>query len=147
MSKNFERVYTNTDYYDGPRKGIADFEGKPHAYSCIFERDLDGWSDIFLLMSINEDVLRLALEDWQIWCRWEAAFHQGTITLDSHPALPADRIRHEELKILIGNQLEPNPELSLKCRGEFRAETPIAGRGLCNQRLLEVRWIKIEIGK
>ena len=34
---SFERVYTMTDDYDGPRRGIASFRGKPHAYTCPFD--------------------------------------------------------------------------------------------------------------
>lgn len=32
LKPGYERFYTVLDYYDGPRKGIADFQGKPHLY-------------------------------------------------------------------------------------------------------------------
>lgn len=34
--ERFERVYTMTDYYDGPRGGIADFERAPHLYGSLW---------------------------------------------------------------------------------------------------------------
>jgi hypothetical protein len=30
LKPDFEEVFTVTDYYDGPRKGIANVRGKPH---------------------------------------------------------------------------------------------------------------------
>jgi len=39
----FEKVHTMTDYYDGPRKGIADFAGQPH----FFESGLNDDNDAF----------------------------------------------------------------------------------------------------
>jgi hypothetical protein len=35
----FERVHTMTDYYDGPRGGIADFRGTPHLYESEWRDD------------------------------------------------------------------------------------------------------------
>ncbi len=32
----FETVFTVTDYYDGPRQGIANYRGYQHFYDCIF---------------------------------------------------------------------------------------------------------------
>src|SRR5687768_8510315 len=37
----FERVYTVTDYWDGPREGIADFQDVPHLYRSIFLKEDD----------------------------------------------------------------------------------------------------------
>lgn len=37
LDASFERVYTVTDYHDGPRRGIADFNGKPHLFVSEFE--------------------------------------------------------------------------------------------------------------
>jgi len=131
-----------TDYYDGPRGGIADFEGRPHIYNSVLDDLRDGYTDTFLLMPIEEDLFQLALEDWAIWCRWEDAFHTGKATPETHPALPQDRARHEELKRLIGDRLAANPALSVRAHGEFRSGPPSTLRrsGLHD---LEVRWTKV----
>ena len=57
-----------TDYFDGPRGGIADYQGRPHLYESIFDDDAGEYSDIFRLSPIPEDLFELALEDWQICC-------------------------------------------------------------------------------
>lgn len=124
-----------TDYYDGPRGGVADFEGRPHAYAALFNEEMGGYSEIFLLMPVEEDVFRLAMEDWAIWLRWEEAYHAGKASLDTHPALPEERARHEELKKLIGDRLTPTSSTSQKAKGEFRT-----GKDKDGGDSLEVRW-------
>jgi hypothetical protein len=37
----YERVHTMTDYYDGPRKGLANFEGMPHLYEAEWDDQAD----------------------------------------------------------------------------------------------------------
>jgi hypothetical protein len=92
-SAEFEIIYTMTDYYDGPRAGIASFHGIPHLYQSLFDYTHDDWTDIYLLKPIDEATFRLALEDWEIYKRWETARMNGQATIDTHPALPEDRLR------------------------------------------------------
>ena len=135
---HFERVHTMTDYYDGPRGGIADYEGQPHLYESIFN-DVDGYTDIFQLSPVPPDLFALALEDWQIWLRWETAFHNGQTSRDTHPALPADRNRHDELEPILMDRLVIDASNCLSAHAEFRVrDVPEwSGRGF---RPLEVKW-------
>src|SRR6202012_5170669 len=95
-----ETVFTVTDYYDGPRKGIANFRGKPHFYECIFDSGKDDYSVVYRLTPLDEHVFHLAMESWDIWRRWERAFHTGKTNMETHPALPQDKSRYEELKTI-----------------------------------------------
>ena len=45
LKPGYEEVFTVTDYYDGPRQGIANFKGKPHFYDCIFDEARQDYSD------------------------------------------------------------------------------------------------------
>jgi len=36
-----EQVLTVGYYWDGPKTGVAKFNGEPHAYECIFDDRLD----------------------------------------------------------------------------------------------------------
>jgi len=102
---NSEPVHTMTDYYDGPRAGIADVDGVPHLYDSTFA-DIDRDDrDVFELRVVDDDTLRLALEDWQIWLRWEAAYHAGRTPIATHPALPEETDRHLALKGLLEPRL------------------------------------------
>jgi hypothetical protein len=69
MERQYEKVHTMTDYYDGPRGGVADFNGLPVIYQSEFT-DIDSKkADIFLLQPIGEQALQHALEGWEIWLR------------------------------------------------------------------------------
>ena len=82
-SAAYEMVYTITDWYDGARAGVADLKGKPHYYECRWDDAQDDWSEIWLLKPIDHETFRLALEDWQIWERWRAAFDAARATIET----------------------------------------------------------------
>ena len=105
LKSGFEEVFTVTDFYDGPRQGIANFKGKPHFYDCIFDDARQGYSDCYRLTPIPSHIFELAMEDWAIWERWQTTFHAGKTTRDSHPALPQDRTRHEEIRGVLDSAL------------------------------------------
>jgi len=138
-SAMFEIVYTCTDWYDGPRAGIANYCGQPHLFASEWAdgRELD--SDTFLLSPAPMDVFELALEDWQIWRRWETAFHLGQINPDTHPALPEDLRRHEELTNLLEGRLLVDEAATIRKRADFqvRVDSTWSGQGF---RPLEVLW-------
>lgn len=136
MKTDGEVVYTMTNFYDGPAEGIADYEGRPHAYVRTFDdlRDIHEDGDLFELWPVDEDTWRLALEDWAIWERWEVAFHGKRTELDTHPALPEDRPRHEALDSVLKARLAPPEEGKVLARGQFRRReahgAPREGMGL-----------------
>ncbi len=116
----FEVVHTLTDWYDGPRRGVANFQGLPHVFESEWSDGNDMDLDTFLLMPIDSTTFSLALEDWKIWLRWETAFHHGTATRETHPALPEDRERHEELERLIERRLQIDPANAIRKKAKFR---------------------------
>jgi hypothetical protein len=118
---NTDRVLTVNDYYDGPRLGVAEYNGVPHIYEAEFDHSTDEYGDTYFLSPIEPQLLDLVLEDWAIWLRWQAAHARGEVGLDSHPALPAEQDRHEQLKMLIGDQLRVDPKNRPYCRAEFSA--------------------------
>ncbi|AGA28533.1 hypothetical protein [Singulisphaera acidiphila] len=135
----FETVHTLPHWHDGPRQGIADYRGRPHLFESEWRDREDLDEDTFLLMPIDAATFALALEDWAIWRRWEMAFHQGKTTQETHPALPEDRGRHENLERLLDGRLTVDPARAVRSSAEFRARhTP--GWSGCGWRPLEVRW-------
>jgi hypothetical protein len=130
----FERVHTFTDYYDGPREGIADLGGAAHYYKAEWDTDRDDYADTFLLTPVDSETLVLALEDWAIWERWQEAFHEGHTDRATHPALPRDRPRHEEIQRLLAGRFTADPDRAIRKRGEFRV------RADAGESVLEVRW-------
>jgi hypothetical protein len=118
-----DRVLTINDYYDGPRLGVAELNGVPHIYEAEFDHSTDEYGDMYFLTPIDADLLSLLLEDWDIWRHWDIAYKLNEVTVESHPALPEERKRHEELKRAIGDRLRADPVNRLYARGRFgRAE-------------------------
>jgi hypothetical protein len=115
----WDRVYTVNDYYDGPRLGIADVDGLPHIYESEFDYSSDEYSDTYFVSPVDESLLALVLEDWEIWLRWNSAFKRGEVSIESHPALPEDRERHEALKIAIGDRLQVDRARAKCMKGRF----------------------------
>lgn len=134
----FELVHTVTDWYDGPRRGIADCGGVPCLYESEWNDGEDTEAETFLLMPIDLDTFELALEDWAIWLRWLASFHWREATLETHPALPADSDRHETLRRLLGDRLTVQPDRAMRKRGLFQRPAGPAGNGAGWR--LEVLW-------
>ena len=121
----WETVHTVNDFYDAPRRGVADLDGVPHVYSWIDR------FEAYALAPIGPAPLAAILEAWAIWERWEAAHRAGTLTsADQHPALAIDRPRHDALAPLVARGLMADGGRLF--HGEFRGATrPMA---------LEVRW-------
>ena len=126
MSDQFEPVFTVREFHDWPRQGIANFRGTPHSFACIFDDQEDEYSSLYRLKPIDASTLRLALEQWDIWLRWQAAFHRGEVGLESHPALPAERNRYEQLERVLAPALEVPKDAALKAIGKFRSDIEVS---------------------
>ena len=135
----YETVFTVTDYYDGPRKGLANYQGKPHFYECVFDENRDEYSDQYRLTPVDEETFRLAMEDWEIWLKWETAFHAGKADINSHPALPEDRPRHDELRRILDPAVVTDPDRAVIRIGKFdRLKAPNLPESA--SRLVGVKW-------
>ena len=80
-----DTVQTVWEFYDGPRTGIADFRGKPCYFRCQWDFEAGAYSNVYTLFPVDAETLELALEQWDIWRQWEAAFHAGEAPASSHP--------------------------------------------------------------
>lgn len=143
-----QRVRTVVDYWDKPRGGVADHDGRPHVYRSLFrdkERslgalNLESDADLFLLRPIDDAMLALMLEDWAIWERWLRAFHAGEAPPGSHPALPADRPRHDAIWPVILRTLQ----IEEQDPGVLRARAFFEGRDDCELGSTFVTWTLLD---
>jgi hypothetical protein len=119
MNDDYERVHTVTDYYDGPIAGVADFRGAPHLFAAVWDDQEEEYGPVFRLTPLASNTFNLLMEDWQIWRRWEHAFQTGVTTVETHPALPGERARHDELRRQIDAQLKSPVGPEVRIRGEF----------------------------
>jgi hypothetical protein len=128
LKPGYERVFTVTEYFDGPRKGNANYHGRPHFYECVFDEANDNYSDLFQLTPVDTEIFELAMEDWGIWRRWEIAFHTGKADIATRPALPHETKRHLELKNTFaevsGDQHKQSCRSCSPIRGARQVESP-----------------------
>ncbi len=96
-----ERVYVETDWYDGPKAGIADIGGLPHRFVSTFDEMRDDYSDIFLLWPVDKAELDLEIEQWAIFVEWNTRFENGEAKIDTHPAHGGISARWDEIEILL----------------------------------------------
>jgi hypothetical protein len=41
LESGYEKVHTVLDYYDGILTGVADYNGNPHFFECIFDKEVE----------------------------------------------------------------------------------------------------------
>jgi hypothetical protein len=136
----FERVYTVWKYDDGPRDGLADFCGSPHYYKSSWDNESDDYSVVYELSPIDGDLLRAALEQWQLWKFWERAFHAGEVPQSTHPGYGGIDSRYDELEVVINRGIDALGPPVRRVNAEFRAvpSTEHSAPGI--MRELEVAW-------
>jgi hypothetical protein len=107
------------DWYDGPRSGVADYDGRPHYFESQWA-DIDHIDkDWFKLSPISQEVFELELERERLWRKYAEASTIGIVGPEHHPFLPADRPRGEELLQLLKKALTIGEEQHLIGRAEF----------------------------
>jgi hypothetical protein len=117
--RTVERVYTIYEYSDQPRSGIANYEGKAHWFENIFDETSDEYSNDYWLTSLSASQLADAEEQFQIFWRWRQAFDRGEVDLSTHPALPEDVGRYNELKNRIQNAVNSKVTQRFKVSGIY----------------------------
>jgi hypothetical protein len=93
------------DWYDGPRSGVADYEGKPYFFVSQWIDVYTQKEDWFKLSPISQEIFELELERWKLWTNYQAANQAGLVGNEYHPYLPSDRLRGEALTQMLEKQL------------------------------------------
>jgi hypothetical protein len=139
----FERVHMVWDMYDGVRSGIATYRGSPHYFDCAFDRDNGGYTDVYELWPIDEDLLALATEQWQLYRAWERRFHSGEVPVETHPGHRGQNQRYDELQDLIDQRLKIRGAPAHRALARFRAceDQPDLPAGCLRE--VEVDWTDV----
>ncbi len=113
-----EKVYVENDWYDGPRIGIADFNGVPHRFVAHFE-DLKGYEDTFSLFPIAKEELELEVEQWKIYVDWNKKYEDGKAGVETHPGHGGLNQCWDELENLLKQKRESIPGNAILANAEF----------------------------
>lgn len=138
---SLEEVHMIQDYWDQPREGVADYNGLPHYYKCIFDEEKDEWSNTYILKPLDAETLQLLEESQKIFLRWADAYRKGETTIDSHPALAEDSERLAELRNILAYRLTIDAVEDIRADGRFVIEEPEGMSVMPSQAKWRVRWV------
>lgn len=134
-----DTALTTYDWYDGPIAGTANVDGRPHLFDATFDASADEWDHgRFELRPIDDTIVKLVIEDAQIWTRWSDARLRGEDVMASHPTLPVDRARHEAIRDELTRLRAALPEPFMARPTWFWPPTPPGPHGW-----LAVRWERL----
>ncbi|MEK8035045.1 hypothetical protein AACH06_29870 [Ideonella sp. DXS29W] len=96
-----EQVYVENKWYDGPRAGVADVQGKPHRFVSQYDEQEDEYLGTFLIWPIGEEDLLLEQEQWRIFVNWNEDYEAGKVGVESHPGQPGMSGRWDEIEAIL----------------------------------------------
>ncbi|MFD8019550.1 hypothetical protein ACFV6G_03895 [Streptomyces lavendulae] len=118
IADGFERVYAELEWYDGPRVGLADVNGKPH-YFQNHDYDHADEADVYQVWPASEAVVELEREQWAIFARWNERREAGEVGPESHPGHGGIDARYDELELLLVPHHQA-PDSARRLVGELR---------------------------
>jgi hypothetical protein len=96
-----EVVLAVEGFYDGPESGYANFRGLPHYFEVVEEIEKRGRTHRrFRLLPAPQELLRLVLEQHQLWSRWNVKYRKDEIPEEfpyMERVLPEDLERYRAL--------------------------------------------------
>ncbi len=104
-----ERVYVESDWYDGPRAGVADVDGAPHRFKALFDETDDDYLGTFLVWPINHEDLALEIEQWRIFVEWNTRYEADLATVASHPGHGGVSRRYDEIDATLRASRKKSP--------------------------------------
>lgn len=129
IADGFERVNVELEWYDGPRAGLADIDGKPHYFQ---NHDYDHHDeDEYQVWPASEAAAVLERERWAIFAQWNERREAGEAGLESHPGHGGVDARHDELELLLApHRLAPDDARRLVGELRFVADARYRVEGL-----------------
>ena len=100
----------------------SDYCGHPYYFECRWDEGSADYAGTFSLSPVDDETLRLALEQWAVWRTWELAFHSGKALEESHPGLGAIDTRYQRLELLIDERLAHSKPIRTIVSATFQSD-------------------------
>ena len=104
-----EHVYVELEWHDGPVAGVADVNGVPHRFKLRFDEASDGYSSLFDIWPIDDERLRLEIEQWRLFVDWNDSHESGQAATASHPAHGGINVRWDEIQAVLRTDRDAVP--------------------------------------
>jgi len=125
IADGFERAHVELDWYDGPRAGVADIDGKPHYFQGHhYEREHE--ADEYAVWPLSSEALEWEREQWQIYVRWNERCQAGEVGPETHPG-HGGNARYNELDALLAPHRKA-PDNAPRMERELRFVEPSPGK-------------------
>ena len=114
-----EHVFVENEWYDGPRAGIANVNGKPHRFVSQWDDLGDDYLGTFLVWPVQSEELSLEQEQWRIFVSWNDQYEAGAASINTHPGNPGTNSRWDELAGQLAMLRASRPEHAQRARAEM----------------------------
>lgn len=100
IADGFGRVLVELEWYDGPRVGLAEIDGKVHYFESrnyvdqVEDSEYDVWP-------ASDDAVTMEREQWAIYVSWSRRHEAGEAGPGSHPGYGGIDARYDELTSLL----------------------------------------------
>jgi hypothetical protein len=118
IADGFERVHVESEWYDGPRAGLADVDGKPHYFEG-WNHDPAGEHEEYRVWPASDVAVEWEREQWTIFVRWNERCEAGVAGPESHPGRGGIAARYDELTRLL-ERFRQAPDDARQLVGELR---------------------------
>ncbi|MET8982272.1 hypothetical protein ABZX85_42490 [Streptomyces sp. NPDC004539] len=115
ITDGFGRVIVELDWYDGPRVGLVDIDGKPHYFDGYGQYSGDG-ADEYRVWPASSAAVELEREQWAIYVDWNERQGAGAAYL-GQGGIDA---RYDELDALLAQHRQA-PDDARRVVGELRS--------------------------
>ncbi len=105
-------MLVESDWYDGPRGGLADVDGVAHYFRAVhYYWHPDAPDDEYFVWPASDEAVAWEREQWLIFVEWNVRYEAGEATMDTHPGTGGVSARYDELEQhLAGHRATPgNP--------------------------------------
>ncbi|GAA1000669.1 hypothetical protein GCM10009555_104030 [Acrocarpospora macrocephala] len=120
LRDGFERVHIELDWWDGPREGLADVDGKVHYFQAVWDDDQDDYGDEYYVWPASSPAVAMEREAQTIFLEWLTRYKSATASIETHPGHGGVDARYDELKTrLLPFRAKPND--AIRMTAEWRA--------------------------
>ena len=117
---HFEPVLMIWDYYDGPRTGLTQFNGRPHYFKCLWDEFKNNYSENYELSPIDASFLNASSKNWEYYRKWELNFHNGLVSVETHPENRGLNLEYDKLEDYLKERVATIKSLPVTYTPEFR---------------------------
>ncbi len=114
-----EHVFVENEWYDGPRAGVANVNGRPHRFVSQWDEQDDELLGTYLVWPVEEDELALEQEQWRIFSEWNKQYVAGRLGSETHPGHPGTDGRWDEITLQLASRRETVPSTARRAKAQM----------------------------